>query len=199
MSDMARRLWIWIAMSCAAGGVARGDELAAAAWHVDVATQPDYFFEQGYYAWVGIRPAPLPHWSFAAGAFAFDLPDFYMFGSNKGFHLRSNPSGGIDADRYFRADGRGWYLGLALAYFRRTYTRDGAPGESVQQNGWFTHLNVGYRWFPWRTAGFYIEPWGFLGTFITKSTSDVDVGGATYSALPVSFSVDVRLGWDFAL
>lgn len=90
-------------------------------------------------------------------------------------------------------------MGAALAWFRERYTHDSAPGEHADLDGLFTHLNVGYRWMPSQDVRFYVEPWGFLGTYLTRSRGPITVGDSTFKELPVAFNIAIRIGYDFAL
>jgi hypothetical protein len=169
--------------------------LSAATAHADeplrlhVELDPLPFARGGYGGQAGAHVTP--HVRVAIASFALDVPDFVaQSGGNDDFHIRVRPSLGAYGLYYLSPGRNGWALGGAVRLLRLSYTQGdfGGATELLQVS---PELIVAYRWHPWRSSGFYLQPWFGLSVVLYEDAEPP----AGYDPPPLSPFFTVNLGW----
>ncbi|MEZ4403939.1 MAG: hypothetical protein R3B06_28200 [Kofleriaceae bacterium] len=147
---------------------------------------------------VHVEPAAVPRWTFGAIVFAADFPDWVdhlMSYRNRdaGFDSQIGLSGGLATDYYPDPRRQGLHLGVIAFVWNYRVARGGDVTR-------FANLEVlprvGYRYFPVRRLGLYLD--GFAGLQAEfRLTGDAVVDGATVRTTPVLPFGTVHLGYHF--
>lgn len=100
--------------------------------------------------------------------------------------------------RFIRDDQRGFHYGLAFSQFSNFEVED-AAGRTLSKDISKLGIRLGYVWFPFKKAGFFVEPLFNLGFYLNDE--DLDFGNDVIFE-KVSFAGSgpvIHLGWSFNL
>ncbi len=120
----------------------------------------------------------------------FTIPD--------GFDRLRNQAWEFFVDVAWRARGKrfeGAWTGVGVElYYRRVRHADSGAEEDFEALE--PALRTGYIWRPFKSAGFYINPWIGVNVRVDGDAS-VDVDGRIYSAPRIIPLASMKLGWQF--
>ena len=94
---------------------------------------------------------------------------------------------------HFTGSLEGFYAELSVGGEEFRVDRDGE--SQFIHNGFVVPL-VGYRWFPWNSDGFFVNP-KFGGIFTFARDSERTIGDSTYELRPFFPSPGLSIGWQF--
>lgn len=121
---------------------------------------------------------------------SFTVPD--------GFERLRNDAWEFFVDVAWRARGprfEGVWTGVGVELYYRRIRNDTTNAEEDYE-ALEPALRTGYIWRPFKSAGFYVNPW--IGVNVrVDGESTVVVDGRTYSAPRISPLASVKLGWQF--
>ncbi len=150
---------------------------------------------RGYSIWLGVGAAP--HWGILLGSFAGDTPPL---GLPEGWNPRFSGHA-MFVQFFFSGENRGLFVGLGLGLLQWQYRRDDTPGAVAVSDDVFVAPMVGFRWFPARTAGFFVQP--FLGLGVpfwsvgdTSITTQDGTADEYESPAPVTPLPGLFFGWE---
>ncbi len=138
---------------------------AAASSSLSLEVDPMPFAFGGYSFSARYAHGQLPHWSAMASVFSSDFPDGMLSTANRdagwgSLHFR--PSYALFVDYNFTGTGRGFFAGPSVFLYNNEVTHE-PTGEVRSFTSIYPNVRVGYTWFPFKKAGFYLSPWVNLG------------------------------------
>ncbi len=165
--------------------------------HISVATDLAPWFNGGHSLIAMFEhDRLLPKWRIGIESWSMTLPQFIVEArsENQGEGWKRHIDRGlaISIDRH-RNWGNGWHYGGILNLMDSTVSREAHSGE-----GQFRTLEIlgkfGYRWFPKKNLGFFVNPWAAAGPMLAISTPR-EVGGETYIENSIQYLATVHIGW----
>ena len=166
---------------------------------LSVELDPAPFLLKGYSLSVRYAPAKLPHWSVMASSFAANFPDGMMPATNRDAgwsDLRFKCSQALFVDYTVRKDGRGFFFGPSVFLYNNQVEHE-ASGAIASFRSIYPNVRVGYTWFPFRRAGFYLSPWVNVGSgsvLGTRGPSD----GPRYEVAGFKYVAALHIGYRLA-
>lgn len=169
---------------------------APAKTHLDIESSPISFtLMRGAELGVGARlPGAASHWRVRAFIDYEHIPQMFvdMDDRNTGWKVHDT-FGSLVVDYFLRPSGGGVHFNASAAVSRVTLT---APmsGNSTNATQVATRLGVSYQWFPFKSNGFYVEPWLFAIVFPFHGTDMV--GAETYHEPSVVPAGQLQIGYE---
>jgi hypothetical protein len=164
-----------------------------ARWRVDAAVDLDAFLQSGIAVSVGVSPAALPRWRFAASLRSHDLPELQMgLASGNDNMYVTVPIAAEVLARY--RHGSGAILGARAGMVHLHFTRIGTFGIDEEFDYGVTPF-VGYEWSP--VAHVYVQPWlGAMITLYRQPHGELPMAEAdrTYAKWPAALRGGILLG-----
>ena len=138
---------------------------AATPGSLSLEIDPMPFALGGYSFSVRYADRNLPHWSAMASVFSSDFPDGMLSSTNRdagwtALHFRASEALFVDYD--FSGKGRGFFAGPSVFLYNNEVTYE-PTGEVRSFTSIYPNVRVGYTWFPFKKAGFYLSPWVNVG------------------------------------
>ena len=164
--------------------------------HLDIETSPISFtFMRGAELGVGVRlPGAASHWRLRGFIDYEHIPQTFvdMDERNTGWKVHDT-FGSLVGDYFLHPTGGGLHFNASFAVSRVTLT---APmsGASTNATQVGTRLGVSYQWFPFKSNGFYVEPWLFVLAFPFHGTDMV--GAETYHEPSVVPAGQLQVGYE---
>ncbi len=157
---------------------------------ISVQVDPVLFALRGYSVWLGVAVAP--HWNLTIGSFAGDVP-----GQPEGWAARTRFAPIVLASYFFLEGNRGPHLSLGFGQLQWVLTHQDEPGATAEMDQVVFTPMAGFRWFPLKDLGLYLEPFISIAIPIFQ-TGETTLRDKTYRQpwtsllLPGAF-----LGWEF--
>lgn len=171
--------------------------LAPAHAAVGISTDASPWLLRGFSAIANIDPPATPHLRTSAEVWGMDMPGFAvdLAPENQGEGWRRRVDVGIAPAIAWHPwkEGRGFHAGVMLNAMRSTVSRQGHPGEA---SFWTFEVlpRVGFRWFPFRDRGFFVDPWLGIGQ-LTRPGTPAPIGGEIYEEPPLQPIGTLHIGW----
>ncbi|KJD31195.1 hypothetical protein PW52_16770 [Tamlana sedimentorum] len=147
---------------------------------------------------VVIEPQKSHHWSLFLNVVNADFPnwmDDFLNPKNKGkgFDSKINIGGGFAIDYFIKEERKGVYLGLINLFFQNEISRNTVSGKVLTHN---IIPRVGYRWYPFKKAKLYVNP--FLGLRYEYSFQNtLMIDGAVFTPAGIQPFGTIHIGYHF--
>ncbi|MEM9897552.1 MAG: hypothetical protein AAF789_14420, partial [Bacteroidota bacterium] len=144
------------------------------------------------------EPRGLEHLSLFANVISADFPDWMdnlLNPNNKdqGFDHSISIGGGAALDYFLRANREGLYFGMINLFFNNEVARGGQSVSILSHN---IIPRAGYRWYPFKTTTFYLNPFaGFRYEYLISE--EVIVDGSAYDGASLQPFGTIHIGYHF--
>jgi len=171
--------------------------LAPARAEVGVSSDVSPWMLRGWSVIANVEPAATPKLRTSLEMWGMDFPDFAIAlnaaNADEGWQRRVDVGVAPAVAWHPRKEGEGLHLGVMLNAMRSTVSRDGHAGEA---HFWTVEAipRVGFRWFPWRDKGLFVDPWLGPGLLAQVGLPDA-IGGERYEEPLLQPLGTLHVGW----
>lgn len=165
---------------------------------LSIETDPSTFMFNGYALHVRFKPANSQHFVIGLGAYAMDMPDFFIGKANSedGWNVRINSAVGVFSEYYLKEANSKWFAGLQASLQNYQNTNDNVPDEVAKYSNLLIMPSIGYNWQPFSKIGLYVKPWLGIG-YTTKISGTNELGSYKYNIAPIVPFPTVHIGYRF--
>ena len=104
----------------------------------------------------------------------------------------------LSYSRFLNDKQKGFHYGIAYSLFSN-YTVTNEAGQSLDKNISKIGIRLGYMWFPFKKANFFIEPLFNFGLFLGNEELNFDDGSVFEAGSFAGSGPVIHLGWKFDL
>lgn len=104
----------------------------------------------------------------------------------------------LSYSRFLNDRQTGFHYGLAYSLFSN-YTVENEAGESLSKNVSKIGVRLGYMWFPFKKANFFIEPLFNFGVYLGNEELNFTNGSVFEAGIFAGSGPVLHLGWKFDL
>ncbi|MCU0360914.1 MAG: hypothetical protein MUF75_09390 [Bacteroidia bacterium] len=167
--------------------------------YISLELDPAPFILGGYSFSVKFSPKKWNYCSLMASAYSSNFPDKMMSKENydKGFRdLKLETSYALFADYFIRPDRQGWHFGASTFFYSKSVGMDDSA-ERTAFKSIYPNLRIGYMYKPFKSSGFYINPWLNFGKELVTSGSTA-LNGVNYGMSNCSYVLALHLGYQLS-
>ena len=164
-----------------------------------VGSDPAAWLFGGYSAIAMVDPESIPALRITAEMWGMNMPDaltgLASANRNEGWSRRFTHAFALYVDYHPGGSADAWHVGGVFDMLGSRLTRDGFDETAKMYSAEFL-VRGGYRWFPFPSAGLFVNPWLAAGVIFAVSPRP-SVGGEQFVEFPLNAVGTLHIGYRF--